>query len=341
MINFFIDNFHYLDKNLLSEKVNSVTIVDWSNILKERKKEFKDYYFIVVEEDKSLFIDTYLLNLIEIQYKDNCINLNMDTDSLKNEIIINKKTCKELKIYVIQVQKEEQCLNVNCKGEKEVHVIHENIITRKGHSILNINSDSKVKVYYLHNNMTEQLTHQEILIHNSGNLSLYLLEKEQNSKTKVDIQCYLYQNSVFDYKALFKLQQHQLRDDTIEVIHKESDSISKMDYISINRGMAVSQVNSVIEKEAINCSTHQNIKHILVDEKSKSFSKPNLIIHNPNVIATHGNNMGTIPKEYIFYLQQRGFTEEQAITTIIDSIINNFCNNTIDSKYFKKFFTTN
>lgn len=328
MINFAIDPFHYFNKNLLNEDVMSITIVDWKKLFNKRKKQFNDHLFIVIQEDKTLFLDTYLLSLIKVQYKDNCININIDTDLASDKI----------NIYIIQLHKDEQCLNITTTGEEDTTIIHENIIEKKGHSIVNIHSKNNLNLYYFSQNFTEQLSHQEISIENQGNINLFLLEREQEAKTKVDIQCNLFQNSILNYNLLSKTQSKQLRDDTIEVIHKESNSKSYINYFSLNNGKSVSQVNTVIQEESLNCETHQNIKHILMSEKAQSFSRPNLMIYNPEVIATHGNNMGTFPKDNLIYLQQKGFTEEKAIEIIINSIILNYCNKTPYFEQFKKYF---
>jgi Fe-S cluster assembly protein SufD len=53
-------------------------------------------------------------------------------------------------------------------------------------------------------------------------------------------------------------------------------------------------------------------------------AKPNLMISNPNTIASHGNSIGNIDASTLFYLRQKGLNKDQAIAIIITSLKNQF-----------------
>ena len=53
-------------------------------------------------------------------------------------------------------------------------------------------------------------------------------------------------------------------------------------------------------------------------------AKPNLMISNPNTIASHGNSIGNIDASTLFYLRQKGLNKDQAIALIITSLKNQF-----------------
>ena len=51
-------------------------------------------------------------------------------------------------------------------------------------------------------------------------------------------------------------------------------------------------------------------KSLLLNEKAKSFSKPELEIFEDEVSCSHGASFGEIEKEKVFYLQSRGFSKK-------------------------------
>lgn len=326
---FHIDNLHYFDKKLFDETNKSITFFDWQDILNQRKIAFPNHYFIVVEDKKCLFIDTFLLSLFKIEYKDNCIHINVDA------------TLKETKLnlYILQIHQKEQCLKINTYGEEKINIFHENLVSQKGHSFLEINSDSNLNYYYIDRNTSEQLFHSEILLNSKYDFNFFLMHNRQQSKVKQDIQANISQASKLTLNILNYLELHQLKDDSIEVSHLGNNSISVINYLSLNGGKSVSQINSIIEENIEDCETHQKIKHIILNDKAQSFSKPNLMIKNPKVIASHGNSIGSFSKEYLFYLQQRGFNIEEAKKIINNSIIEHFCDNTEYSIQLKSYFS--
>lgn len=326
--NFHIDNLHYFDKKLFNEANKSITIFDWQKILNQRKTSFPNHYFIVVEDKKCLFIDTFLLSLFKIEYKEDCININVDATLKENK----------LNLYILQIHQKEQCLKINSYGEEKINIFHENIISQKGHSFLEINNDSDLDYYYIDRNTSEQLFHSEISLNSKNNLNFFLMHKNQKSKVKLDLQAKIFKDSELTINVLNYLETHQLKDDSIEIYHLENDSTSIINYLSLNGGKSVSQINSVINENVENCETHQKIKHIILNDKAQSFSKPNLMIKNPNVIASHGNSIGSFSKEHLFYLQQRGFSLEEAKNIINKSMIEHFCENTIYSSQLKSYF---
>lgn len=327
-LKFEIDNFHYFDKKLLEENTLSVSITDWKNILQERKKQFSNHAFIVIQKDKCLFIETILLSLFKITYKNDCIHIDLDS-SLKES---------ELQVYLIQLHEKEQCLKISSDGEFPIHLYHENIISQKGHSYTEINAFNNLNYYHTNHSLTEQVSHQEFLFNITNHSNLQFAQKSEQSKTKIDVKINLYKKSSVNFDSLINLGKGQIRDDSIEVTHLDVEGKSFINYISINGGKSVSQINSIIEEKAFNSETKQSIKHILLHENAQSFSKPNLMIKNPDVIAAHGNSIGSFQPEALFYLQQHGISQNMAKSLITRSMIENFCDNTKYSKQLLSYF---
>ncbi len=68
-------------------------------------------------------------------------------------------------------------------------------------------------------------------------------------------------------------------------------------------------------------------------------SKPNLEISNSDVLASHGNSIGSFDSENIFYLEQRGLTKENAIQILLESEVENFLAKTSIPDELRKYLT--
>ena len=88
-----------------------------------------------------------------------------------------------------------------------------------------------------------------------------------------------------------------------------------------------------ILKNAKNSSGKFLSKSLLLDNKAKSFSKPELEIFEDEVTCSHGASFGEIEKEKVFYLQSRGLSKKDAIRTLIEAFLNEL---EIEDSFFKK-----
>lgn len=312
-MNFHIDPFHFFNKKLLNESINSKTIVDWRTLLNERKKSFPESLFIVLEQNKSLFTDAILLQQFKVSYRNN-----IPVFSFENK--------ESLNVHILQIQHNKQEVILEHTGKGLLNIFHENLISQKGEASLIINTSQNINYYLINHNFTEQVFHQEILlnIQDKTIFNFYEFEKSQAAKNKIDIQANLYNEN--DFKLIFAgyFGEQQLHDSTIEIIHNGNHSKSLIEYLSLNGGKSVSQINSIVRENTIGNDTQQKIKHILLNENAQSYSKPNLMIFTPDVIAAHGNSIGSFNIEDLFYLQQRGLEQEKAKKIITQSYLDSY-----------------
>ena len=77
-----------------------------------------------------------------------------------------------------------------------------------------------------------------------------------------------------------------------------------------------------ILKDSKNSSGSFFSKSLLLNEKAKSFSKPELEIFEDEVSCSHGASFGEIEKEKVFYLQSRGLSKKDAIRFLVLAFIN-------------------
>lgn len=180
--------------------------------------------------------------------------------------------------------------------------------------------------------VTQQLIYHyidfKVLPNSKLNLFIYCKESEQKLKNNIDIQ--LEDNAQIEINCLSLVGQQQYQDDSIAVTHGK-DSSSVINYRSFSNGFTVSQVNSIIPAQSQGAKTEQHLKHTMMSEGAKIFSKPNLEILNPNVVAGHGNSIGSISDDELHYLAFRGINEQRANLLIVENETQNFVLKILDT----------
>lgn len=325
-MNFSIDRFHYTKAKL--ENCTTKVLPDWKHELTERKKQFSKHFFIVSSNEEVLFMDTFLLQFLKPSLHKHELNFHFE----------NQHACK---IYWMQLHTSgHQKTNITFFGE-DFTLFHENVVCQTSFSEVCLSLHGSSHYYHVVNSKTEQLFHQEIQIHAHAQCELYYFQKSQQSKVKIDQQIHLYDNTKVNAVMLHNIIEKQVRDDALEFIHAAPNSQSNITYQALNKGKAVSQVNSIIGKEALYCETHQKLSHILQSDDAQSFSKPNLMISNNQVVASHGNSIGSVDEELLYYLQQRGLDTTTAEKIIFTSIMEGVCNQTEYAEQLKNYLLMN
>lgn len=210
--------------------------------------------------------------------------------------------------------------DLSIEGDFKTLVI-EDISTNNNKIHIKTLSDSKV--IFINNPQTSLSVEKEIIFDNSHHLQLYLTAVRKNTFVKNNLLLNLFEHSNIDTQVFINTSDKQLFDLTTEIIHKQSDTVSQISFMGLNEGKLVSQINSVIEIDSKNCEIKQQIKHILFNNSAMSYSKPSLMISTP-CVASHGNSIGSIPEDWLFYLQTRGISSEQCLHIINQSLTTTF-----------------
>lgn len=69
-------------------------------------------------------------------------------------------------------------------------------------------------------------------------------------------------------------------------------------------------------KEAVDTEAHQINKNLLLSNKARIYSRPELDILTDRIACTHGSATGTIDEEALYYMQARGITKAQALAML-------------------------
>tara|TARA_S200000501_G_scaffold376700_1_gene432432 strand:+ start:1573 stop:2889 length:1317 start_codon:yes stop_codon:yes gene_type:complete len=119
-------------------------------------------------------------------------------------------------------------------------------------------------------------------------------------------------------KGLTILEGDQLVDHNTLVNHAQPNCESHQDYKGIFSEKSVGVFNGkiLVEQIAQKTNAFQQNNNILIDNKSKVNSKPQLEIFADDVKCSHGCTIGQLDKEALFYLKSRGIPEKEAIALL-------------------------
>ena len=119
-------------------------------------------------------------------------------------------------------------------------------------------------------------------------------------------------------KGLTILEGDQLVDHNTLVNHAQPNCESHQDYKGIFSEKSVGVFNGkiLVDQIAQKTNAFQQNNNILIDNKSKVNSKPQLEIFADDVKCSHGCTIGQLDKEALFYLKSRGIPEKEAIALL-------------------------
>ena len=248
------------------------------------------------------FLGNY--NITRTQIK---INSNTNTEIIINSTdqILNSVTNNVIEIWV-EPNSNVKILFDNSFKNSYIH----NLI------YLNIEDNSDVRLLFLTSNPKYEKTHIKSLINGqNSNFIVYILAQVEKSEH-------------VDYRT--------------ENIHLKSYSKSLSVYRSVADGISQSTYTGLlrIEKEAKYCNAYQNSRNILLSQKAKIQTIPELEILNQEVSCTHGAVVSSIDKNSIYYFMSKGMEEKEAEKLLIngfllDKIEENFSSNIYPLVYQK------
>lgn len=189
---------------------------------------------------------------------------------------------------------------------------------------INVEQNSKLKIFFDHY-FNNSFFHNFVYLNISDNADVRLVFKTFYPKyEKNHIKCLI--NGIDSNLTIFilaKLDNIDHVDYRTENIHLKSNSKSLSVYRSIANGKSTSIYTGMlrIEKDAKYCNAYQNSRNILLSEKAKVQTIPELEILNQEVSCTHGAVVSSIDEESIYYFMSRGVSREEAIKLITDGFL--------------------
>jgi len=118
--------------------------------------------------------------------------------------------------------------------------------------------------------------------------------------------------------------QHQ--DTGAKMVHLAPDTTSKITSKSVSRANGRSTYRGLLKvaKGATNVKSTVRCDALLLDDTSKTDTYPYMEINQEDATVTHEATVGKIGDEQIFYLMSRGFTEEEALSLIVNGFMEPF-----------------
>ena len=118
--------------------------------------------------------------------------------------------------------------------------------------------------------------------------------------------------------------QHQ--DTGAKMVHLAPDTTSKITSKSVSRANGRSTYRGLlrVRKGATNVKATVRCDALLMDDTSKTDTYPYMEIDQEDATVTHEATVGKIGDEQIFYLMSRGFTEEEALSLIVNGFMEPF-----------------
>lgn len=132
------------------------------------------------------------------------------------------------------------------------------------------------------------------------------------------------ENATSELNGIYLPDREQHVDNNILINHKVGNSQSSQFYRGIldNNATAVFTGKVHIFKNASKTQAYQKNNNIILSQHAKVHSKPQLIIENDDVVASHGSTVGQLDKEAIFYMQTRGISKQTARTLMLIAFAN-------------------
>ena len=210
----------------------------------------------------------------------------------------------------------------------------------------------------------------DIELEQDANLVKYYLNSTNNNKTIYNfIRSKLKQNSEFE-KFNFSHNVSSCRDEIIadlngtnafvslnniqhlsqkcfheikwEINHNEENTRSSQFVKSAlhDDSVAAFQGKIFVDSKAQKTDGYQLSRALLLSDRSKFLSKPELEIYADDVKCSHGSSSGSIDQESIFYLRSRGINEQQAKRMMIEGflaeVINKVKNEEVRNIFYNK-----
>ena len=124
--------------------------------------------------------------------------------------------------------------------------------------------------------------------------------------------------------AFARKNQHQ--DTGAKMVHLAPNTTSRITSKSVSKSNGRTTYRGLLHvaKGATNVKASVRCDALLLDDESKTDTYPYMEINQEDATITHEATVGKIGDEQIFYLMTRGFSEEEALTLIVNGFIEPF-----------------
>ena len=148
--------------------------------------------------------------------------------------------------------------------------------------------------------------------------------------------------SLTDLRGISLLENENKMDNYVKVHHVKPESTSRQAFRSILKDNShyVFQGNIRIEKEAQKTDSDQVNRNLMLGQKCRVDTKPQLDVFADDVRATHGATIGQLNPDEKFYLESRAISPEKALSLLSAGFALDLLSD-LKSKWIKNFLKDN
>jgi len=201
--------------------------------------------------------------------------------------------------------------------EKIVEENTEQIIfnVEKGIEKYVVNSGGKLFVY-----ITNNTVDLNVDVKGNGYLEVFFLNSGQNLLGNINL---IEKNATAFIGGIYYLKKDDKAKIDIKVNHMVPSCSSHQNFRGIATGNSKIDIRlkTFVEKGAEKTKADQLHKSIQLSNDAVINAKPELEIYNDDVKCAHGNTIGALDKQALFYLQARGINEVDAREMLINGFL--------------------
>jgi Fe-S cluster assembly protein SufD len=320
----------FIDGNLQLDSVqgNELKIVKNEKFLKSVKKEgtnpvlnftnafANEGYLIEVEPNTIISKPIVVYNFYSKKFSSNFV-------SIKNFILVNENS--EITIFEKNIYNSDQEYLIT--SNTEVFLAKKSKLKK-----YNLNEENKYSTIF---NFTKANLDEE------SELEHFTFSKNINScrdETIINLNGKKSFASVSGIQSLLDNNNHEIK---LIINHNEELTESSQFIKSAlhNSSTAAFQGKIFVDSQAQKTDGYQLSRALLLSDKARFFSKPELEIYADDVKCSHGSSSGSIDDESIFYLRSRGINETDAKEMMIKGFLAEVIDKLKDVHFKKIFFT--
>ena len=297
-----------LEKNIndVNALFNKISTKNQNIFIQHNTNNHNGGYYLFISSGLELMDTIKIKNIIDQGDENSFLNYRNFIHCEKNvtATILNEE------IYLIN-----QCINIVC----ETHI-------DKNTKLEIINHSEKPNTKQIYNfygciKQNSKLNHHVLDI--SGNLlkNNYYIDLEESG-------------SEYLFNGLNISNHKQHYDNYIQINHNSPHTISNLNYkiIANQNSKSILFAKSIINKNSFNSEAYQKNNNLILSDKARVHSNPQLEIYNDDVKCSHGSATGQIDDDAIYYMRTRGIDEQTAKKLILNSFIDEIINQIPESK---------
>lgn len=184
-----------------------------------------------------------------------------------------------------------------------------------------VGENATLELFSTESGHASEIKFRSIRIHQGKNSRVHILDLNRTeSLRRTDIEAFLDgEESRFGFRALNIVSGEANEHDFVRVFHNAPKCESRQFVRNLISGKAnVSYDGGVTAgKNCPGTDSSELVNTLLLSDDAKIFVKPTLKIYHDDVACSHGNTVGTLDKESIFYLESRGIERDRAQNLLI------------------------